>query len=392
MRILILSFYYPPDIGPCPLRVKSLVDALTDVSDAQLHIDLMTTMPNRYHSFSPSASATEQHGLVSIQRFSLPSHQSGMRDQARAFLSYAQEVSKHSHGRQWDLVFATSSRLMTATLGAWVAKRCRAQLYLDIRDVFTDTMEAILANSSLRLLIPLLRFIEDWTFRSATKINVVSSGFLPHIKNVIPALEPTFFSHGIDDEYITTDFSQPENINFPLVLYAGNIGQGQGLHNVIPAAAHDLDGQVCFKILGDGGERKRLQQLVCENSLSNVQVLKPVPRNELFKYYQQAHILFLHLSDYKAFEKVLPSKIFEYAATRKPILAGVAGYAAEFLQDRVPGVEIFDPCDVQGLKEGLQRLLNGPSMIDRTEFFCSYLRKNIMLDMAKDVYSLARTG
>ena len=48
-----------------------------------------------------------------------------------------------------------------------------------------------------------------------------------------------------------------------------------------------------------------------------------MPQHELLNYYNQANILFLHLNSIKAFEKVLPSKIFEYAASNKPILAGV---------------------------------------------------------------------
>ena len=46
-------------------------------------------------------------------------------------------------------------------------------------------------------------------------------------------------------------------------------------------------------------------------------------------------ILFIHLNAYPAFEKVLPSKIFEYAATGKPILAGVSGYSADFIRNNL---------------------------------------------------------
>ena len=144
-----------------------------------------------------------------------------------------------------------------------------------------------------------------------------------------------------------------------------------------------------IKLIGDGGERKTLQHLVEAGSLSNVRILDPVPRNELFKLYREADLLFLHLNDYKAFRKVLPSKIFEYAATDKPILAGVGGYAADFLRKQVPGVHVFEPCDVAAMRTGLQRLLNGPRRIDRTEFCSHYLRKNIMRKMAKDVLTLA---
>ena len=46
MRVLILSFYYPPDIGPGALRAKSLVDALMETGDKGLEIDVITAIFN----------------------------------------------------------------------------------------------------------------------------------------------------------------------------------------------------------------------------------------------------------------------------------------------------------------------------------------------------------
>lgn len=389
MRILLLSFYYPPDIGPGPLRTKSLVDALTQIGGKDLDIHVLTAMPNRYHSLVATAAEFEQHDRVSIQRITLPYHQSGMADQAKAFLAYSRIVLKATQNKQWDIIYATSSRLMTAALGRLIASRCDARLYLDIRDLFTDTIEDVLAKSPLKLFIPLLRLLEHWTFRPAHRINVVSAGFLPYVKKIAPARQPTVYTNGIDDEFVTTDFFSTGNHEKPLVLYAGNIGAGQGLHHVIPTVATALEEHIQFKLIGDGGERKTLQHLIEVGSLSNVQILNPIPRNELFGIYREADVLFLHLNDYKAFRKVLPSKIFEYAATGKPILAGVGGYAADFLREQVPGVDVFEPCDTAAMQAGLQRLLDGPRRIDRTEFCSHYLRKNIMREMAKDILTLA---
>ena len=52
MRILVLSYYYPPDIGPGSLRAKSIVDALLEEGPSNLKIDVITTKPNRYHSLN----------------------------------------------------------------------------------------------------------------------------------------------------------------------------------------------------------------------------------------------------------------------------------------------------------------------------------------------------
>lgn len=388
MRILLLSFYYPPDIGPGPLRAKSIVDALLAVGGQEVQIDVLTTLPNRYHTLEVTAPLEEQFGPVSITRIALPEHKSGMADQARAFVRYARAVQQRVRGGQWDVVVATSSRLMTASLGAWVAKRRGGVLYLDIRDLFTDTMEDVLAKSPLSGLLPGFRVLERWTFRAACQMNVVSAGFLPHIQRVAPGLTPSVYTNGIDPAFVEMDFTQSFPTEKPVVLYAGNMGEGQGLHRIVPDVAAAMPG-VQFRLIGDGGMRRVLMESVERLSLTNVEILNPVARDALMEAYRQADVLFLHLNAYKAFHKVLPSKIFEYAATSKPMLAGVGGYAADFLLDNVPGVEVFAPCDSDAMQAGLQRLLSGPRMIDRAEFCSLHLRENIMKQMAGDILALA---
>ena len=48
MRILILSFYFPPDLSAGSFRTKSLTDALIRSTDDELEIEVITTLPNRY--------------------------------------------------------------------------------------------------------------------------------------------------------------------------------------------------------------------------------------------------------------------------------------------------------------------------------------------------------
>lgn len=388
MRILLLSFYYPPDIGPGPLRAKSIVDALFELDPDLKKVDVISTMPNRYHSLDHAAQANEECGQITIKRIPLPAHQSGMLDQAKAFFVFALSVLKLTRNHHWDIVIATSSRLMTAVLGAWVSKRKKAKLYLDIRDLFTDTMEDVLAQSPMRVLLPIFRGLEKWTFRAATQMNVVSAGFLPHLRHVAPQLNPSIFTNGIDDEFLAYDFTNPVPHERPLIVYAGNMGEGQGLHRIIPDIAQAMSDRVCFRLIGDGGRKRALQDMLEDHGCVNVEVVNPVPRQDLFSHYRDADVLFLHLNNYKAFYKVLPSKIFEYAATGKPILAGVAGYAADFLRQQVPGIEVFEPCDVSAMRAALEQLLQGPSVIDRSEFCEKYRRHNLMREMGQDILSL----
>lgn len=123
-------------------------------------------------------------------------------------------------------------------------------------------------------------------------------------------------------------------------------------------------------------------------ALTNVEILNPVARDALREAYRQANGSWLHLNSFKAFHKVLPLKIFEYAATGKSILVHVGGYAANFLRDNAPGVEVFAPCDSGAMQAGLQRLISGPRIIDRSEFCSLHLRENIMKQMARYILAL----
>ena len=391
VKILFVTFYFPPDLCAGSFRAQPMAEALLQEGRGRVSVDVLTTMPNRYHTHSREAPALEEREGLTIRRFPLPSHRSGMVDQARAFLAFAYAVRHETKGRKWDLVLATSSRLMTATLGAHVARRMQAPLYLDIRDLFTDTMGDLLRGSPLKALLPAFRLIERRTFGAAARINLVSPGFLEHMHQVAPGQDFRLFSHGIDDDFLGIDFAKTKpDTHDSLVVYAGNMGEGQGLHRVLPRAAKQLEGKARFRLVGDGGRRRQLEAALADARVTNVEILDPVPRAKLNEHYREADILFTHLNDVPAFGKVLPSKIFEYAATQKPILAGVAGYAAGFLRREVAGAEIFAPCDAEGMVAGITRLRAGGSIIDRAGFLKKFSRQNIMREMARDILELGK--
>jgi len=387
MRILVLSFYYPPDIGPGPLRAKSLVEALKR-QDENVFIDVMTTMPNRYHSMNIDAQKFEKGNKLAIHRFELPEHHSGMIDQAYAFTRYFFNVLKKIKNQEYDVVVATSSRLFTAVLGALIAKRNNIKLYLDIRDLFVDTMKDILKGSAAEILLPILRILERWTFRSANKINVVSCGFLPYMNKLPLRCNVTAYTNGIDQSFVSSDFKKDYINNKRVLLYAGNIGQCQGLDVILPIAAKTLNKNYSFTIVGDGGRRKQLEKRISSNNVKNVELLNPVPRAKLMSLYKKADILFLHLNDFNAVKKVIPSKIFEYAATGKPVLAGVSGFAADFLCKKVPGAFVFEPNNVEQMEKALEKLMVGPRYYDRSDFVDEFMRENVIGKMANEILSL----
>ena len=296
MKILILTFYYQPDLSAGSFRITALVEQLLKLG-LDIDIEVITTLPNRYASFHPEAPALEELPWLKIHRVKLPPHHSGIADQARAFISYAHEVKNIIKHSEYDLVFATSSRLMTAVLGAWVARKYKIPLYLDIRDLFVDTISDILSKGKSFVAMPCFSIAERWAFNYASRINLVSSGFKSYFDEKYEKKELRFFTNGIDDEFVTVakkldSFTPASPARILTVVYAGNIGEGQGLHNIIPALAKRLEKKVIFKILGDGGKKKLLEDALKAKSCSNVEIIEPVARKGLVQIYEEADILF----------------------------------------------------------------------------------------------------
>lgn len=383
-RLLILSLYYPPDLSACAFRTTALVDALTRAAP-DLAIDVVTSLPNRYHSFHTEAPALEHHGAVTIRRLPIPSHRSDMVTQAAAYARFAWRAARVARARPYDMVFATSSRLMTAALGSWVSRRAKVPLYLDIRDLFVDTMADILPAKVAMVVGPGASVLERWTMTRAAHINLVSAGFAGYFQQRYPAVPLTFFTNGIDDEFLEPGAGPVSRVEtLPrTVVYAGNMGEGQGLHAVVPQLASMLDADVRFRLIGDGGRRQQLLDELSRAGVHNVELLPPMPRARLIDEYRTADVLFLHLNAHEAFTRVLPSKIFEYAALGKPIWAGVAGHAAEFLRAEVSNAAVFPPCDAEAGVRAWRTLTLADA--PRQDFVAKFARQNIMRAFAADI-------
>lgn len=392
MKVLILSFYFHPDLSAGSFRSSALVKALECQLPRGSQIDVVTTLPNRYPTFTVDAPELERRGGIEIRRIALPSHKSGMVDQSNSFLAFSRQVIRHVEQRRYDLVFATSSRLMTAVLGAWIASRKGALLYLDIRDIFVETINDVLPKYLAFSVKPVFALLERLAVNRAVRVNLVSRGFADYFSIRYPNMRFSYYTNGIDEEFIAAaseiDCTEKAGCAPLQVVYAGNIGEGQGLHAILPALANRMGERLHFKVIGDGGRKEALRSALSAAGAKNVELLPPMKRDALIEVYRRADILFLHLNDYAAFSRVLPSKLFEYAAMGKPIWAGVAGYAAKFVRTEIANAAVFSPCNAAEA----ELVFSSLELRDRVrvDFIEKYARGNLSASMAEEIIEVAQ--
>jgi len=385
MKILFLTFYFEPDLCAGSFRNTSLFKELLNQIDDGVEIEVVTTHPNRYSSYKAEAQSIEKlNENITINRIKVPEHNSGIKGQILSFMNFYIETRKLVNNKHYDIVYASSSRLFTALLGSKIAREKEANLYLDIRDIFRETIVDVLDNRILKIGLNLiLRPIEKYTFGRANHINLVSEGFKSYFKKYKTNF--SFYTNGIDDIFLENNIEiKEEGKEKKIVVYGGNIGKSQGLDIIIPKLAREFKDTLEFWIIGDGGAKELLEKNLL--GIDNVKLIPPVSRDELITYYHKADFLFLHLNKQEAFERVIPSKIFEYSTFDKPIIAGVSGFANKFMNEHISNIILFEPGDVSDVKNKLSSYKY--KVQKRRVFIDEFSRKSINVQMAKSILNV----
>lgn len=385
-RILYLSFYFEPDLCAGSFRNTPLAYELAKQVEGLAEVEVYTTMPNRYSTYKQDAKGIEVANNLIINRIVIPTHKNGLLDQIISFKTFYLQVRKLTRNKQYDLIFTSSSRLFTAYLGHSIARKNNVSLYLDIRDIFYDGLKDLLTSNLIKqVVLPLIKQVEIKSFSNAVHINLISGGFLPYFEKYKKPTKSTF-PNGIDNEFLLPrKNSNGSDIGKKRVLYAGNIGEGQGLHKLVPELANNFSKELEFHIIGDGGAKDKLIVKLAELNCNNVILRNPINRNQLLEEYEKADFFLIHLNDFEAYKNVLPSKVFELGAYNKPIIAGVGGFAAEFIKENIPNVILFSPCDVDNCTAQLKDYVY--ENVERSEFISKFRRENINIEMAKSIIS-----
>ena len=394
MKIVFFTFYYPPDLCAGSFRAIALVQSLSKKMKENDELHIITTHPNRYENHREKANNIQKNGNITVHRFSVPSHKSEMFSQARSFASYALASYKLVNTLNPDFLIGTTSRLMTGVLTGISGRKLKCKYFIDLRDIFSETISDLFSQKSKLLGFVFKKtfsLLELWLFRKAIGVNVVSEGFPEYFQTKgLDTSNWSFFPNGVDKEFVNLPIIENKSSkNIKTIMYAGNIGSGQGLEMVLPAVAKRMGSDYHFLVIGGGGASSKLINTIKNNNVNNIEILPPVKRDKLIEYYANVDILFLHLNNIPTFRRVLPSKIFEYVAIRKPIVAGLTGYSAKFMIDNVPYASIFDSGDIDGCVNAILKAENVDIKDKSIDIFVEkYSRAKIMNSMAEHIFLL----
>jgi glycosyltransferase involved in cell wall biosynthesis len=374
MRILYVSQYFPPEMGAPAARVYELGREWV----RQGHqVTVLTAFPNHptgvvpmeYRAALRRGTARESVEGMEVVRTWL--YAAPNRDPYERVLNYTSfflsAVTRGLWLRRPDVVIGTSPQLLTG-LVAWVlACRFNRPFVFEVRDLWPESLPASGISRPGSLLFRVLDGLARFLYRRADLVVAVTSAFLPSIEKSAPGARVAVVENGVDPDLFRPVDSREAKHALGLdgkfvVSYIGTIGFAHGLDVVLRTAATLKESaRLLFLIVGDGAERERLEAAARQQGLANVRFVGQRPRCEMPRYIAASDACLVPLKNSDLFHTVLPSKMLEFMACARPVVAGVLGYAATLVKESGAGI-LVAPEDDGALADAVRRLYDEPQL------------------------------
>lgn len=263
-----------------------------------------------------------------------------------------------------DIIIATSPQFFSALSGFALGKIKRKPWIMEVRDLWPESIRTLNILKEYPRALTMLEKLELFLYKSSQKVIVVTDSFKTNlIQRGISKDKIFIIKNGVDlSLYKPKSKSSDLLEKYPIlnrkfiVGYMGTHGIAHKLDFILNCANRlKTDHELHFLFIGDGSEKESLNSQKEKLSLSNVTMLTSVSKNEVPEYLSLFDVALVPLRKADLFKTVIPSKIFECAAMRIPILLGVDGEAKELIQKYSAGV-FFEPENEKNLIEVILRL------------------------------------
>lgn len=259
-----------------------------------------------------------------------------------------------------DAIIGSSPHLFGALAAERVARRLKVPFVLEVRDLWPQSLVELGQFRKRHPVVVALAMIEKHLYRRARRIVTLLPRSIDHI--VSRGGDPekiTWIPNGVDLEANMESGDHHEAESKFVVMYAGTHGLANALDSVLDAAAllQNETGleNVELRLVGDGPDKKRLQQRVNDESIHNVVFERPVPKNTVATKLASADAFIVTLRDIELYRHGTSlNKIYDYLAAGRPVIFGT--------NDEDNPVSVADagvrvpPEDAWGMADAIKRL------------------------------------
>lgn len=228
-------------------------------------------------------------------------------------------------------------------IAGYVVSRLRGlPLMFDVCDIWPDCAMAVgmLRNP---LLVRAAQWFEKLVYNRAVRIGVVTRGFTGNIvakgvpRDKVVLLPDwvdlaTYDSSKIDRNGVRAEHGLDGKF---VVSFFGNFGLLMGLEAVMDTAkvVQQRDASVLFWFVGKGAGLPMMEKKIADYGLRNVRIIPYQARAKVPGLLAASDALIVTYMKNPITLITVPSKIYEYMASERPIVAGVEGVIREILQE-----------------------------------------------------------
>lgn len=246
-----------------------------------------------------------------------------------------------------DIIYCSCPHPFNGLISLYLSKKYKAKLLLEIRDLWPETWVQMGALSKKSLVYKMFFLIEKKLYKKADKIVTLMPEAYRYIEKLgISREKIEYISNGIDLEEFDKNFSKETNeiaitkeeFN---IFYTGAHGKANCLENIIEVAELLKDNKkIKFYLIGDGPEKKVLIEKVKERNLDNIKFYNAVRKEKIPGILEKANCLIVVSKKSELYKYGISfNKIFEYMASRKPIIFS-GNVANDIIKESRSGISI----------------------------------------------------
>lgn len=336
-KILLLASYFYPEQAASSYLAENRNRAFAEAGFDML---VYTPVPTRgitdkvKKEYGKRKHEVMYDGKMSIRRFSL--FQEKKNSIARA-VRYTLSCLKQfafavfsSEARQCNIMFISSTPPIQGAMASLVKKCRKIPLVYNLQDIFPDSLVSTGLTKKGSLLWKVGRVIENFTYRNADKIIVISEDFKRNIiAKGVPEEKIEVIYNWVDEQAVK-EVKREDNILFDrygldrnkfYVTYCGNIGLTQNMDMLMDVAKElETENGIHFVLVGNGAYKEELENIISKCNIKNVTLLPFQPYEEISHVFSLGDVG-LVISKPGVGENSVPSKTWSIMSASRPVLA-----------------------------------------------------------------------
>lgn len=329
-----LPAYYQPEKAASSYLWENINEAMIDNG---LDLLVYTPTPCRgvdevtRQEYCSKKKEVLRNGHWVVNRFAM--YKEGKNPIMRAFRYVLCGLKQYWHGvtaKDIDVLFIVSTPPIQGALGALIKKWRKIPMVYNLQDIFPDSLVGTSLARKGGLLWKIGRVIENFTYRNADKIIVISEDFKRNIMAKGVPEEKIEVVYNWVDEQAVVDVPRNENTLFDkyglsrnkfYITYSGNVGLTQNMDMLLEVAKElQAKEDIQFVIIGEGAYKKQVEEIIARDGIKNVTLLPFQPYEDISKVFSLGDVG-LVISKPGVGANSVPSKTWSVLSASRPILA-----------------------------------------------------------------------